>query len=294
MSFIDEYRQSVDADRKEKAATEKALKGFNGAIEDYVTGYQEWAQKNNGKFSESKKEDLIARIKDMARKAGEYDGVLKKESSDREIAEYGEKFIRDLTGRNDNNEKMSFKDYLTLWGKDDEKDAYRRQENRENNPFSKYQKKDNSTVRENPFERQVREQREQDEGILSKAKEDYNKFYSQWDKDSYSMFENYEDFYKKKGTKESTEKASTTTKTTSDGETTTTSDTVTFTLPRANDPNYRGFGQKIVDLGLATDNGLWGSNGDVQFYTKQLYEQGALDKNGNLKIGVPIKLRRRK
>ena len=55
-----------------------------------------------------------------------------------------------------------------------------------------------------------------------------------------------------------------------------------------------GFGQKIIDLGLATDKGLWGSDGDVQFYTKQLYDQGALDANGNLKIGVPIKLKRRK
>lgn len=71
-------------------------------------------------------------------------------------------------------------------------------------------------------------------------------------------------------------------------------DTVTFTLPKANDPNYRGFGQKIIDLGLATDKGLWGSDGDVQFYTKQLYDQGALDASGNLKIGVPIKLKRRK
>ena len=71
-------------------------------------------------------------------------------------------------------------------------------------------------------------------------------------------------------------------------------DVVTFQLDRANDPNYKGFGQKIIDLGLATNKGLWGSDGDVQFYTKQLYEQGAIDKNGNLKIGVPIKLRRRR
>ena len=71
-------------------------------------------------------------------------------------------------------------------------------------------------------------------------------------------------------------------------------DTITFTLPKANDPNYKGFGQKIIDLGLATDKGLWGSDGDVQFYTKQLYDQGALDANGNLKIGVPIRLKRRK
>lgn len=71
-------------------------------------------------------------------------------------------------------------------------------------------------------------------------------------------------------------------------------DTVTFTLPRANDPNYRGFGAKLQELGLTTDKGLWGSGGDVEFYTKQLYDQGALDSRGNLKIGVPITLRRRK
>lgn len=69
---------------------------------------------------------------------------------------------------------------------------------------------------------------------------------------------------------------------------------VTFTLPRANDPEYGGFAQKILDLGIATDNGLWGADGDVAFYTKQLYDQDALDANGNLKIGVPIRLRKRK
>lgn len=77
----------------------------------------------------------------------------------------------------------------------------------------------------------------------------------------------------------------------------TTDDEVTFTLT-ANDPKYRGFGQKLVDLGLATDNGLWGENGDVKFYEKQLADQGAIDivgdHYGNLKTGVPIKLRKRK
>ena len=71
-------------------------------------------------------------------------------------------------------------------------------------------------------------------------------------------------------------------------------DTVTFTLPRANDPAYRGFGQKIIDLGLATDKGLWGDDGDVAYYTQQLWDQDALDERGNLKIGVPITLKRRK
>lgn len=77
----------------------------------------------------------------------------------------------------------------------------------------------------------------------------------------------------------------------------TTDEEVTFTLT-ANDPKYRGFGQKLVDLGLATDNGLWGENGDVKFYEKQLADQGAIDivgdHYGNLKTGIPIKLRKRK
>lgn len=114
----------------------------------------------------------------------------------------------------------------------------------------------------------------------------------------YDDFDSYYDKYvknksaqEKSGAKstDANSKTSSTAKTTEKD-----SDTVTFTLPRANDPNYRGFGQKILDLGLATDKGLWGADGDVQFYTKQLYEQGAVDRNGNLKIGVPIKLRRRK
>jgi len=54
------------------------------------------------------------------------------------------------------------------------------------------------------------------------------------------------------------------------------------------------FGQKIVDLGLATNNGLWGQDGDVNFYTRQLIDQDALDANGNIKLGQTFKLRRRK
>lgn len=54
------------------------------------------------------------------------------------------------------------------------------------------------------------------------------------------------------------------------------------------------FGQVINDLGLRTNNGLWGANGGVAYYTQQLSEQGILDENGNLPIGTTIKLRRRK
>lgn len=50
------------------------------------------------------------------------------------------------------------------------------------------------------------------------------------------------------------------------------------------------FGAVILKLGLQTDNGLWGDNGDVAFYTNQLHEQGIY---GNIPVGTTIKLRRR-
>lgn len=53
------------------------------------------------------------------------------------------------------------------------------------------------------------------------------------------------------------------------------------------------FGQVIKNLGLDTDAGLWGTDGDVAYYTQQLVEQGALDNRGNIPIGTKIKLRRR-
>lgn len=52
------------------------------------------------------------------------------------------------------------------------------------------------------------------------------------------------------------------------------------------------FSKVLVHLGL--DEGkLWGAGGSVEYYTKQLIEQDALDSRGNVKIGVPFKLTRR-
>lgn len=54
------------------------------------------------------------------------------------------------------------------------------------------------------------------------------------------------------------------------------------------------FGQVICDLGLKTSHGLWGPDGDVAYYTQQLIDQGALDKNGNVIVGREIVLTPRK
>lgn len=52
------------------------------------------------------------------------------------------------------------------------------------------------------------------------------------------------------------------------------------------------FSKVLVKLGL--DEGrLWGDSGSVKYYTQQLIEQGVLDANGNVKIGVPFTLKRR-
>lgn len=50
------------------------------------------------------------------------------------------------------------------------------------------------------------------------------------------------------------------------------------------------FGQVIRDLGLETSHGLWGTDGDVNYYTEQLHQQGIY---GNIAVGTKIKLTRR-
>lgn len=58
------------------------------------------------------------------------------------------------------------------------------------------------------------------------------------------------------------------------------------------------FGQVIKDLGLSTDKGLWGKDGDVAYYTQQLIDKGLWKDNnnvaGNIPIGTTIALKRRK
>ena len=63
-------------------------------------------------------------------------------------------------------------------------------------------------------------------------------------------------------------------------------DTIEYTYKRGDT-----FGQVIKDLGLNTKKGLWGSDGDVAYYTKQLREQGI---PGMVPIGTKIRLKRRK
>ena len=49
------------------------------------------------------------------------------------------------------------------------------------------------------------------------------------------------------------------------------------------------FSKVLVNLGLDEGN-LWGANGAVRYYTKQLIEQNMLDANGNVYVGRPFTL----
>lgn len=98
---------------------------------------------------------------------------------------------------------------------------------------------------------------------------------------------------------------------TEDGETveTTTDTTNTSTAPTTEEDTadyveytYKPgdtFGQVVKNLGLESGNGLWGDNGDVEYYSKQLEDQ--LWKSGvwdlgtrqNIPVGTTIRLKRR-
>lgn len=51
------------------------------------------------------------------------------------------------------------------------------------------------------------------------------------------------------------------------------------------------FGRVLMKMGLSDGRNLWGPGGDVEYYTKQLNDQGIY---GNIPIGRTINLRRRK
>lgn len=64
-----------------------------------------------------------------------------------------------------------------------------------------------------------------------------------------------------------------------------TSETVDYTYQPGDN-----FGNVLIKMGLSDGRNLWGPNGDVAYYTKQLNDQGIY---GNIPVGTTIRLRRR-
>lgn len=300
MDILNEYRairnQQIE-DRAAKAEAESRdksdIESYDKAVNTYLDKYTNWAKNNNGKFAGSSRDDIEKRIREFVKTSGAADGQLTKDSSDADVARYGAGFLNSLSGLKEDGSEYTFKDYLEKYGDSETKSAVARQLDAMDILRKYRDNQDGMTDSEKERLSNANATRDRDMRWLGSARTQYNTWQKSNSDELYDIFENYETYMPKKEESDTaTEQASTTGK---DGSAAATSDDeVTFQLDRANDPNYKGFGQKIVDLGLATDKGLWGSDGDVAFYTKQLYDQGALDANGNLKIGVPIKLKRRK
>lgn len=304
MDILNELRATRNQQIEDRAAKAEAeakdksdIESYDKAVNTYLDKYTNWAKNNNGKFAGSSRADIEKRIRDFVKTSGTAGGQLTKDSSDADIARYGAGFLNNLSGLKEDGSEYTFKDYLEKYGDSETKSAAIRQLDAMS-ILKKYRdNQDGMTDSERERLSTADATRDKDMRWLGSARTQYNTWQKSNSDELYDIFENYETYMpQKKDSDTATEQtSSTTTSTTSkDGSTAAASDDeVTFQL-KGNDPSYRGFGQKIVDLGLATDKGLWGSDGDVQFYTKQLYDQGALDANGNLKIGVPIKLKKRK
>lgn len=307
MAFIDTLRETQKYTQDDTERRSNIVKEWNDLSEQFMNSYNSYL-KNTGRKEIS---DLTARekLRDFIGRAGVEDGKWSSDDysnsnyDEYDFQEYGTKTIKDLFGENG---AMDFGTYVEKYGNADQKKTYERL-NREQSTGEKVARGVGASLIPGALNVMgpvgwasaalgfgaAANADSKSRKSLSELKEKYVKEHNGAINTAFDAFENA-DKYLANRDKVSTGTGGGSQSNTTDGSSDTTSEEVTFTLPRANDPSYRGFGQKIVDLGLATNKGLWGSDGDVQFYTKQLYDQGAVDKNGNLKIGVPIKLRRRR
>ena len=307
MAFIDTLRETQKYTQDDTERRSNIVKEWNDLSEQFTNSYNSYL-KNTGRKEIS---DLTARekLRDFIGRAGVEDGKWSSDDysnsnyDEYDFQEYGTQTIKDLFGENG---AMDFGAYVEKYGNADQKKTYERL-NREQSTGEKVARGVGASLIPGALNVMgplgwasaafgfgaAANADSKSRKSLSELKEKYVKEHNGAINTAFDAFENA-DKYLANRDKVSTGTGGGSQSNTTDGSSDTASEEVTFTLPRANDPSYRGFGQKIVDLGLATNKGLWGSDGDVQFYTKQLYEQGAVDKNGNLKIGVPIKLRRRR
>ena len=307
MAFIDTLRETQKYTQDDTERRSNIVKEWNDLSEQFMNSYNSYL-KNTGRKEIS---DLTARekLRDFIGRAGVEDGKWSSDDysnsnyDEYDFQEYGTQTIKDLFGENG---AMDFGTYVEKYGNADQKKTYERL-NREQSTGEKVARGVGASLIPGALNVMgplgwasaafgfgaAANADSKSRKSLSELKEKYVKEHNGAINTAFDAFENA-DKYLANRDKVGTGTGGGSQSNTTDGSSDTTSEEVTFTLPRANDPSYRGFGQKIIDLGLATDKGLWGSDGDVQFYTKQLYDQGALDANGNLKIGVPIKLKRRK
>ena len=298
-SFIDTYRNIRETEKESKENIDQ----YSQALDSYIIEYNSHKTKAESKT----RGDLENAIKRL----GVAEGKLSKDSSDGDIAKYGVGILNDLN----QDSEIDFETYVNEQGNDEQRDAwYNLKEAYSKMPKISKQKPANNwieaigqgiasgaeglgigigTLLETPYWNRVFANSKKWEKTVNDMDAGYKEYSKNLAANKYAFLDDPDKYIK--SAEETAAKAAASNKsddnTKSSSNDSTTGEEVTFTIPKANDPNYRGFGQKLVDLGLATNKGLWGADGDVAFYTKQLHDQGIY---GNLPIGVPIKLKKRK
>lgn len=294
--FITNLRDSRNYTIEENDRKQKINNDWDELEKSFIEGYKQYNSNNGGKKVSD--DEARAAMRDFVKKAAVADGKISQKDIDSgnydeyTFREYGTKAIKNLFGEVGTD---SLDDYIEKHG-DDETKKYYKSINRERSVGENIGRAAAASTAASALTAMgpaawiggllgFNAGRGQEEGKKKKLQELYNKYDKEHNEavnNSYDAIINADKYLANKRPSESGGGSE---------DNGTTGEEVTFTLTRGNDPNYKGFGQKLVDLGLATNKGLWGADGDVEFYNKQLYDQGIY---GNLPIGVPIKLKKRK
>lgn len=291
-------QDEADKVARQKEDDKNAISDYRSKRVQFLKGYGKWANKDGSQSkAKGRSDDYYEKgLDEFIRKSGEYEGAINADSSEADVARYGAKVLDKLNGELAGS-NMSFEEYVNKRGTKDEKALYRAKQ--------QYEREAEGRPSQDYFGRQ--NQGFQYENEFNELKKKYETSLKTNDDYVYDLYENYGKYT----TGSTGVNNSTTDKANADqgnpDDSTSTNDEEGGTTDGFSDEETEGdvieytykpgdtFGQVLVDLGLATDKGLWGDDGDVAFYDKQLWAQGAPDPvTGNIPVGTTIKLRRRK
>lgn len=282
----DSYNKKVTEKSEKKARDDKDtsdMMAFNENYNNFSSNYRKWADANHTEkdYSPLSDKELNDRIARYVKNIGINEGELTADSSDADVARYGNTIIDNV-----NADYITYEDYIKDQGSDEERASYNFLRNYEN--YSR--QRDKMTV----------DQQRKLDGVRDKALEtikEGKKKFDEWRNENYSdaneRFRAFDYYFDKYGNEDSSSNP-----TTSDTESNTESNT-----DSSSDDGTTGeeivlnvkpgdtFGQMLLDNGLVTDKGLWGPDGDVEFYTKQLNDANHMNL---IYPGQAIRLKRRK
>ena len=256
-SFIENLRGARSDAKKEEERVSNVIKEWNDITDQFGQEYNNY-RKNSGGRKALNSSVLNDTIRTFVKKAAVADGKWTQEQIDNgdydetDFQEYGTQVLKDLVGENGSD----FESYLDKHGSKEQKDTYKRVKEKEEaekkDPVGQGAKKafgaglitllgPAAWAGAQIGYLQDKGQREN----LQKIVDEYNDKHKNALYDAFDMFVNSDKYFEKQAEREKNAKPTDGGETAASTATTDNSgDTVTFSLPRGNDPNYRGFGQK--------------------------------------------------